>query len=310
MPRTRRVTVTVLMAVHNDLRFLPDAVESICRQTFDDFNFVIVDDGSTDGSSDYLRRLRDPRIYVLHNEQNVGLTASLNRGLAECGGERYVARMDADDISEPDRLARQVEFLDAHADVGIVGSSRRLIDEAGKEITIARAVETDLAIRWKCLLGNPFAHPTVMIRGSVLARHRLRYDESFRSAQDYELWTRILPHARGANLAEPLLRYRMRDGISRRHKAEQLANHDRIACLSIQRLLPGFHITPDEVTNLRGRYGGFSVRDPASSPDDPIWTAKLLEMRNAFQAAYRNEPGIDAFIDTSVCLPLASHDSN
>jgi glycosyltransferase involved in cell wall biosynthesis len=290
MPR-RSPAVTVLLAVFNDDRYLPMAIQSILQQSFDDFELLAIDDGSTDSSGEYLDALRDPRVRVIHNRRNIGLTASLNLGLdASRGG--YIARMDADDVCEPDRLQRQVEFLDAHPSVGVLGTSRRLIDEAGAEVAIARAVEGDAAIRWKCLLGNPFAHPTVMLRRSVLAEHVLLYDESFRTAQDYELWTRLLAHTQGENLAEPLLRYRLRDGISRLSKAEQLANHDRIAHAACCRLLPEFPLSLEEVRQLRGRFGGFSVRDPNMDPADVEWADRYRRMREAFTHMYGELSGI------------------
>jgi glycosyltransferase involved in cell wall biosynthesis len=279
------------MSVHNDARYLPQSVESILAQTLGDFEFLITDDGSTDGSGDYLRALRDPRIRLLSNTTNLGLTRSLNRGLNAAAGH-FVARMDADDVAVPDRLARQVEFLSARPEVGIVGSSRTLIDERGSFVANAPAVEGDLGIRWKCLLGNPFAHPTMMLRLDLLDRHWLRYDESFRTAQDYELWTRLLTVTRGANLAEPLLKYRLRDGVSRVHKAEQLRNHDRIAHAAIRRLVPGYPIGEDEVAELRGRFGGHSVREAGMDPDDPRWREKYAGLRAAFAAAY-DEPATD-----------------
>src|SRR5207244_7669862 len=170
--------------------------------------------------------------------------------------------MDGDDVALPGRLARQVDFLRARPEVGVVGSSRVLIDERGRFVADAPAEDDDLRIRWKCLLGNPFAHPTVMLRLDLLDPHGLRYDESFRTAQDYELWARLLTVTRGVNLRAPLLKYRLRNGVSRVHKAEQLRNHDRIAHAAIRRLVPGFSIVEEEVRQLRGRFGGHSVRDP------------------------------------------------
>ena len=275
-------TVTVVLSVYNDVRFLPAAVESIFAQTFADIEAILIDDGSGDGSGDYLDSLTDPRDRIIHNATNLGLTASLNLGIEAARG-RYIARMDADDISEPDRLRRQVEFLDAHPDVGILGTSRRLIDEEGKEIAIARATEGDRAIRWKCLLGNPFAHPTIMLRKSVLDAHGLRYRDSFRS-EDYELWTRLLQHTRGENLTEPLLRYRLREGGNRPSKAQQLANHDRLAHEACRRLLPGFPLSVVQVRQLRGRYGGFSVREPDMDPADRQWIEKYAQMRRVFDS--------------------------
>jgi glycosyltransferase involved in cell wall biosynthesis len=283
-----RPLVTVLLSVHNDLRFLPQAVESILAQAFDDFELLIIDDGSTDGSGVYLDELRDSRIRVRRNVANLGLTCSLNLGLDAAAG-RWVARMDADDVSEPDRLERQVAFFQANADVGIVGTSRTLIDERGVVVAHAPAVESDVDIRWKCLLGNPFAHPTVMFRLDLLNAHRLRYDESFRTAQDYELWTRLLMVTRGANLPEPLLRYRLREGVSRVHKSDQLHNHDRIASAAIRRLVPGLEINGHDVSELRGRYGGHSVRDPAMHRSDPRWQALYGSLRLHFLAAYDPE---------------------
>ena len=277
--------VTVLMSVHNDLRFLPEAVDSVLGQTFDDFEFLVVDDGSTDGSGDYLVSVRDPRVRVLRNAANLGLTRSLNRGLDGAAG-RFIARMDADDVAEPERLKRQIAYLQENRDVGIVGTSRTLIDEHGRFVAHAPAAESDADVRWKCLLGNPVAHPTVMLRKEVLDAHGLRYDESFRTAQDYELWTRLLTVTRGANLREPLLRYRMRDGMSRVHRSDQLQNHDRIAFAAIRRLVPGFEVTRQDVTELRGRYGGHSVRDAGMDPSDPYWLEKYQRLRHRFLTRY------------------------
>lgn len=288
--------ITVLMPVFNARDYLAESLESVLGQSFGDFELLVIDDGSADGTGDYFAALADPRVRVLRNDRNLGLTRSLNRGLDAATG-RYIARMDADDIAEPRRLERQVELLSAHSSVGIVGSGRRLIDEGGRSVAEARAVPDDLGIRWKCLLGNPFAHPTVMLRREVLDRHHLRYDPAFRTAQDYELWTRLLCHTRAANLERPLLRYRLRDGISRTSKAEQLANHDRIALAAVRRLVPGFAITPGEVTELRGRFGGFSVREPGTDPADTRWMGRYLQLLDAFAATHLGEPGIDEFCD-------------
>jgi hypothetical protein len=181
------------------------------------------------------------------------------------------------------------EFLRSHPAVGIVGSARTIIDESGATIATGPAPQTDAQIRWKCLLGNPFAHPTVMIRRAVLERHRLRYDPAYPAAEDYEMWTRLLAVTRGANLAQPLLRYRLRDGISRTNKPEQLAQHDRIAWQAIRNLLPEFEMAESDVRELRGRFGGFSVREAGMDPNDPHWAGVYAGMRNAFQTRYERD---------------------
>lgn len=288
---SRQPLVTVLMSVHNDLQYLHESVDSILNQTFNDFEFILIDDGSTDGSGEILKSLSDPRVKLLVNPANIGLTKSLNLGLETTRG-KYLARMDADDISESRRLESQVNFLEAHPQIGIAGCSRHLIDEAGNTVAIAPALEGDLAVRWKCLMGNPFAHPTVMIRRSVLLDHSLRYDPAFRTAQDYELWTRLLLCTQGANLPEPLVRYRLRNGISRGSKSQQLANHDRIIQLAIQRLLPGFELDPADIPQLRGRFGGMSVREPGMNSDDRPWAGIYLKMLDAFCQQYARSDGI------------------
>lgn len=287
--------VTVLMSVHNDARYLPAAVESVLRQSLEDFELLILDDGSTDGSAEYLARLADPRVRVVRNERNLGLTRSLNVGL-DLARELFLARMDADDVAAPRRLERQVEFLDRHPNVGVVGSSRVLIDEAGAVVAHAPAAEDDAAIRWKCLLGNPLAHPAVMLRLHLLNAHKLRYDERYRTAQDYELWSRLLAVTKAHNLPEPLLHYRLRDGVSRTHKGEQLANHDRIAHASIRRIVPEFEISFDEVKELRGRFGGHSVREPDMDPADPQWVGRYLELLEAFVERYGATAETDAIV--------------
>lgn len=274
--------VSVVIAVHNEQRFVRETVDSILRQTMAAFEIIAIDDASTDDTPGILASIRDPRLRIVRNPANLGLTASLNRGLEMAAGE-YVARIDGDDVARADRLAMQVDYLRRHPDVGIVGSSRHVVDEDGAFLYEARAIPDDAGIRWRLLLGNPLAHPTVMIRRSVLTSHRIRYDESFRTAQDYELWTRLLAVTRAANLAEPLLTYRRRpQGISVSRRAEQLATHDRIARLAFARLLPGFAVTAEEVRGLRGRFGGQSVREPDMDPADPHWVALLGRAREAF----------------------------
>jgi glycosyltransferase involved in cell wall biosynthesis len=280
--RASTPTVSVLIAVHNEERFVREAIASIIGQTFTAFEIIVIDDASTDATQAILASIDDPRLRVLHNERNLGLTASLNRGLDSATGD-FVARLDGDDLARPDRLALQVDFLRRHPEVGIVGSSRRVVDEEGVFLYEAKAIPDDAGIRWRLLLGNPLAHPTVMIRRSVLVGHPLRYDESFRTAQDYELWTRLAAVTKTANLVEPLVTYRRRQqGISVSRREEQLATHDRISKLAFERLLPGFAISAEDVRQLRGRFGGQSVREPGMDPAEATWVELLERVREAF----------------------------
>lgn len=198
--------VTVLMPVYNGERYLRETMESILGQTFSDFEFLIVDDGSTDGSAHIIDSYRDDRIRVLKNPTRLKLSGALNRGLDEARGE-YIARMDADDISLAKRLAIQVAFLEQHKDMGICGSWVKMF--GCKRTTIYRAPVGYEHIRAKALFDNPFVHPSVMIRKKLFDRFTLRYDGSYYPTEDYELWTRAVPCFPCDNIPEVLLHYRI-----------------------------------------------------------------------------------------------------
>jgi glycosyltransferase involved in cell wall biosynthesis len=281
--------VTVLMSVFNDSAYLAEAVTSILNQTFTNFEFLILDDGSTDGSSEFVGGLRDPRVRVVRHETNQGLTRSLKEGVDLAAG-RYVARMDADDVACADRLGRQVSFLEEHPDVALLGGACVQIDEAGRCLRLQRQPETDLEIRWTSLLVNPFLHSTVMLRRPALRAHALNYDEAFQTTQDYDLWSRLLPHGRGANLPMPLIGYRVRAGVTARRRAQQLAHAVSIAHRTIRRDLPDFRITLEQVRVLF--YGVFQAAGPegARLPDWAPQIALYRRLLEAFGAKHRGHP--------------------
>ncbi len=200
--------VSVLMCVHNAGPYLAAAVDSILTQTFADFEFVLIDDGSTDESSRLLQEYaaRDRRIQ-LHRQANMGLTRSLNRGLDLVRGQ-YVARMDADDVSQPNRFERQVEFLQQNPEVGVCGTWVELIGTSSGKVWKYPTEPDDVAAAM-LFFPPPLAHPTVMMRAAALTRHGLRYDPSFPRGQDFDLWSRCACFFPLANLAEPLLQYRV-----------------------------------------------------------------------------------------------------
>jgi glycosyltransferase involved in cell wall biosynthesis len=199
---------SVLMTMYNGAPFLRAAVESVLGQTLADFEFVVVDDGSTDESVRIVRAFGDPRIRLHVSDHNLGQTTALNVGLRLCRGD-YVARMDADDVCRFDRLARQAAALDADPALGIVGSAVRIIDALGRPLDLSTQPLDDATIRFVSLTRNPFHHPTVAIRRRVLLDHGLEYDERFQANQDFELWTRLLPLTHAANLPQTLLDYRV-----------------------------------------------------------------------------------------------------
>ena len=198
--------VSVLMSVYNGAAFLRQAVQSILAQTFTDFEFVVIDDGSTDESLAILQSYGDARLRIVRNERNLGLTASLNRGLQEARGE-FVARQDADDVSHPIRLEKQVAFLDQHPPIVIVGTQARYINAAGHASVspLWSKATTAEALRLQSLFDNPFFHTSVMFRRSVIHDQLGGYDPGFRTSQDFELWSRVLQQFDGANLSEALV---------------------------------------------------------------------------------------------------------
>lgn len=201
--------VSVLMAVHNGWPYLGHAVQGMLDQTFRDFEFVIVDDGSTDETASFIGSINDQRVRVIRTER-MGLTRALNVGLAACQGE-FVARQDADDVSLPERLERQVRYLEHHADVGLVGTGVDLIDEAGHPMWKRLFPASDDELRERLYaFDNPFCHTTIVVRRKSLESVG-RYREWFRRSQDYDLYLRLIEEYRIATIPEVLclLRYRL-----------------------------------------------------------------------------------------------------
>jgi glycosyltransferase involved in cell wall biosynthesis len=196
--------ITVLMPVYNGATYLNDAIDSILKQTFSDFEFLIIDDCSTDQSIDLIKAYNDPRIKLIVNKKNMGQSNTLNKGLSLAMGE-YIARMDQDDISMPVRLKKQMEFMDECPNIGVCGS---WIQHFGKYDYLTPLELDDDSIKIKLLTNQNLAHSSVMIRKSTLVKYQLNYDPTFTVAMDYDLWVRMFEYCSFANLPEPLLKYR------------------------------------------------------------------------------------------------------
>lgn len=199
--------VTVLMSTYNRENYICEAIESILAQTFQDFEFLIINDGSVDRSREIILSYQDPRIRLVENEQNIGIPRSLNKGLSLAQGE-LIARLDSDDLSEPERLARQVAFLEAHPEIAMVGSAYQEVDQEGNLLETYRLPCDATGIRWGLLFYTPFLSSSVMFRRAILQTVGL-YNENFPYAQDHELWVRIAKSSPVANLDESLVKYRV-----------------------------------------------------------------------------------------------------
>jgi glycosyltransferase involved in cell wall biosynthesis len=198
--------VSVFMPVYNAGTDLAEAIQSILNQSFRDFEFVIVNDGSTDDSLKVLQSYNDNRIRIINNETNKGLIASLNIGLEKCVGD-YIIRMDQDDISLPNRIEKQVSFLDSNSDYGLIGT---WFEDFGEHIDskTVRYSPDDTEIRIRHLYQTHISHPTAAIRTSVLRQNQLLFDPEFVHGEDYEFWVRLSEFCKLSNIQELLVRKR------------------------------------------------------------------------------------------------------
>lgn len=275
------------MAVHNGAPFLKTAIQSILLQSFADFELIVVDDASTDETARILESYADNRLLVIRNSENLGFTRSLNKALERASGE-YVARMDADDISIPSRFEKQVEFLDGHPNVGLLGSAYNRMTLSGRRLGgPVRKPGSDIEIRWAMLLENPFCHPSVMLRRQILVNHDLAYDPEFSTTQDYQLWVRMLDHCEGANLQDPLLFYRMHGkAVSWSRREVQQRNSMRVSQSAIQAVLPDMQIA-DATLGLLQK--GLFVNDQLrflSGVNRCALANSYMELFNAFEKSF------------------------
>lgn len=198
--------VSVLMPVYNCENYILEAVESILQQTYSNFELLLIDDCSTDATVDKIKSLNDDRIQLIIKPKNSGYTNSLNYGLQIAKG-KYIARMDGDDISLPTRFEKQVAFLEANEDVVVCGTNFSIIGNN----YVVKFPENHEYIKIGLLEECKIAHPTVMLRKSILELHQITYDKLMEPAEDYDLWVQLLVFGKLHNLQESLLQYRVHE---------------------------------------------------------------------------------------------------
>jgi len=272
MDAGRYPLVSVLMPVCDGQAFVAEAIESVLGQTFGDFEFLIIDDGSTDKSVEIIEGYDDPRIRLVRNDGRIALIRTLNRGLELARG-KYVARMDVDDISLPERLERQIAFMEANPAVGACGTWAVTIGDG--EGTIREYPESAEEIRCGLLFNDVIAHPSVCMRREMFARHELRFDEGYPHAEDYELWNRASEIFPLANLGSVLLRYRVHaESVSRRHREVQEATTKRIQRERLSRL--GLTPTDEQLAVHRWVAAAGSIGEVLPLADAGNWLEELL----------------------------------
>jgi glycosyltransferase involved in cell wall biosynthesis len=265
--------LTVLMSVYNGQQYLAQAIQSILEQTFEDFEFLIINDGSTEPVGNIISSYKDDRIIVV-NQENIGLTRSLNRGLALARG-KYVARMDSDDVSMHTRLQAEVADLEADENLDLVGSFFDIVDEQGNLIERKELILDPIYRLWRLQFHNNYGHGSVMFRKDSVKAAGM-YDESLRFAQDYDLWSRLTMKSNTKVIPEVLYRYRM---VSRGGQASvanydaQLFNAIRVSNRSLMACNPS--LTETDCEELRAIYWKFQ-RDFAS-PNGLAALSKTVE---------------------------------
>jgi glycosyltransferase involved in cell wall biosynthesis len=263
--------VTVLMSVYNGERFLAEALESILAQTWTDFEFLIINDGSTDRSRKIILSYGDPRIRLLDNPTNIGLTKSLNRGLELARGD-MIARQDADDLSHPARLSKQVAFLEEHPEVALLGTRASLIDAWGRYLPdlLTRRATTANGIKWQLMVYTPFVHTSVMFRREIVWTKLGGYKEDFKRRQDYEFWSRIAAAHAVANLPENLVKSRIQpDSLSANSTPADMQKIEVVLLQNIRRYLGNPEVPMAWAKFIAWMLGGRSS-DPIEKPSDLI----------------------------------------
>jgi len=217
--------VSIVMAAYNEEKHIAEAIDSVLAQTYPHFEFIIVNDGSTDGTDSIIRSYSDARIRYIINEKNLKLIDSLNKGLRAATG-KYIARMDADDICMHNRLEKQVAFMEANPETGISGAQLQLFGNAQGTMNYPLSHDD---IRLGLLLTSCFGNNVVIFRKSILDEHSLFFPKGYFHAEDYKCWTNWIQYTRAANLPECLVNYRSHsNSVSVQHKALQRETRNRV----------------------------------------------------------------------------------
>lgn len=220
--------ISVIMPAYNAQDYLREAIDSVLEQSYGDFEFIILNDCSTDDTEKIILSYDDPRIVYVKNEENLGVARTLNRGLDIAKGE-YIARTDADDNCLPGRFAKQVAYLDAHPEVDVLGTASRSFGESGTLFFGYPTIDPEI-LRIDFLFSCAICHPTVMIRRSTLEKHQLRYDHAFNKIEDYEMWCRMLDLGCCiTNLPDVLLDHRLhKNQVTSVYSPDMLEKLDRL----------------------------------------------------------------------------------
>ena len=285
---SRPPSVSVVMPVYNGSQYLFEAIQSILNQTFLDFELIIIDDGSTDGTLEIIQSFRDRKIILIKNEFNLGNYPCRNIGMTRARG-KYICVMDGDDIALPTRLERQYIFMERNPETGICGSFIRIIPSG----FCPQFVTDEKLLKVVFLANNYCSHPSLILRKEFLNRYQLRYNEEYHYSADFDLCARGFRHFKVQNIPEVLLQYRRHAGqISTAKFAEQQMYADKIR---IRQLTENMGFAADEIPiSLHLRLMKKERIEAESRTEVDTWIASLITKNNATK--YYEESRLRSFL--------------
>lgn len=245
--------VSVIMPVYNAEKYIEEAVESICNQTFEDFELIIVDDCGNDSSMEKVSRIKDSRIKILHNMRNYGIAYSRNRAIETCNGD-YIAIMDDDDISLPNRLQCQTEFLSYNTFIDIVGGQSSIINGLGETIQRPQMMQENYKMnKAMFLFYNSFHNSEVMFRRELVMRNNIRYMDQMLGMEDFRFWIDCACYGKISNVNEEVLKYRITEEnetarVQIRQKNDRKKLFGMLRRYSLEK--NGFHVSDKQLDAL------------------------------------------------------------
>lgn len=272
--RTPLPLVSVLMTVYNSEKYLREAIDSLLVQSYSNLEIILINDGSTDETVQIINSYNDPRIKFHDNGQNLGIVKSRNKALTLANG-KYLATLDSDDISLPDRIREQVDFMESNPEYGMCGTYYYTINKEGDIMREVRFPVNDGDSRTHFIAGNCFCHSSVMLRNGVIKD--LYFSESYQLAEDFDLWYRIAAHSMIKNIPSFLTKYRLHDtNIS---AVKEAAMYDRIRMI-MERMFKGLHLSFTsedlELHTWLMAYNGAYFKDTAKIRALSNWIVRLL----------------------------------
>lgn len=281
-PVTAAPQMSVLLPVYNGEQFILRSVQSVLSQTFEDFELIIVNDGSRDATIKILAEIKDDRIRIINNSQNMGIVASLNKAMGEARG-RYIARMDADDIALPTRFAKQKQFLDGHPEIVVVGTAMSVL-EGGRIRLDQTPIETDrMVLRWLLHISNPVGHPSMMFRSEAIEQLGTYLRAEFECAEDFDFSHRALNLGDIGLLPEPLMIYRKHDRNVTTTRLLQVVRATAVVLSDTYAALIGSSCKKEAELVAKHLFGGIAVKE---ADDFRKLSEFLHKLATAFISSY------------------------